>query len=301
MEAALNQTTFLTQEQALLGKAISEHTTQRYAGVKSIINKACQVAPKQMPLGLRLAVNTYNIWGRFVESVKNARWSMSPQEVGDRLESIFEFQVKIKEHNQREYEDKWQGWQNWTDEKLATKLTKDDQQLVLLLPARWWPDTLPEFENGGWWQRPHTRVRCRQCKCSLVENPSFKSGKCHGCGKQMKTKGKRLDGIVFTNADPRYAGKLDNPQGGDTAMLMHQVREVMTVNQEMTDESSWIWLTSEQMGFSLRSEFANENHGEAGSSKQCNDQRTDQTAFFWRLSSKISVSVLSIPCLQETR
>jgi len=30
----------------------------------------------------------------------------------------------------------------------------------------------------------------------------------------------------------------------------------------------------------LRSEFANENHGEAGSSKQCNDQRTDQTAFF---------------------
>jgi len=34
------------------------------------------------------------------------------------------------------------------------------------------------------------------------------------------------------------------------------------------------------MGFPLRSEFANENHGEAGSSKQCNDQRTDQTALF---------------------
>jgi len=48
----------------------------------------------------------------------------------------------------------------------------------------------------------------------------------------------------------------------------------------MEDESSWIWITSEQMGFLLRSEFANENHGEAGSSKQCNDQRTDQTAFF---------------------
>ena len=62
-------------------------------------------------------------------------------------------------------------------------------------------------------------------------------------------------------------------------MLMQQVREVMTVNQEMTDEASWIWLTSEQMGFPLRSVFANESHGEAGSSKQCNDQRTDQTAF----------------------
>ena len=71
-------------------------------------------------------------------------------------------------------------------------------------------------------------------------------------------------------------------------MLMQQAREVMTVNQEMTDESSWIWLTLEQMGFPLWSEFANESHGEAGSSKQCNDQRTDQTAFFWRLSSQIS-------------
>jgi len=42
----------------------------------------------------------------------------------------------------------------------------------------------------------------------------------------MKTKGKRLDGIVFTNADPRYAGKLDDLQGDDTTMLRQQVREV---------------------------------------------------------------------------
>jgi len=81
--------------------------------------------------------------------VKNARWTMSPQEAGDGLDSIVEFQVQIKGHNQREYEDKWQRWQNWTDEKLATKLTKDDQQPVLIPPAKWWPDTLPEFESGG--------------------------------------------------------------------------------------------------------------------------------------------------------
>jgi len=56
---------------------------------------------------------------------------MSPQEAGDGLESMVKFQVQIKGHNQREYEDKWQGWQNWTDEKLTTKLTKDDQQPVL--------------------------------------------------------------------------------------------------------------------------------------------------------------------------
>ena len=43
MEAALNQPTFLTQAQALLGKVISEHTTQRNAKVQSIVNKDRQV------------------------------------------------------------------------------------------------------------------------------------------------------------------------------------------------------------------------------------------------------------------
>ena len=93
MESALNPTTFLTQAQALLGKGISEHTTQQNAAVKSIINKYRQVAPKQMPLGVRLSVNTHNMGGLFVESVKNARWSMSPQEAGNGLESILEFHV----------------------------------------------------------------------------------------------------------------------------------------------------------------------------------------------------------------
>ena len=98
MEAALNHTTFLTQAQAhaLLGKVISEHTTQQNAEFKSIINKDRQVAPKRMPLGARLAVNTYNMGGRFVESVKNARWLMSPQEAGDGFESKIVIWDRIK-------------------------------------------------------------------------------------------------------------------------------------------------------------------------------------------------------------
>jgi len=114
----------------------------------------------------------------------------------------------------------------------------------------------------------------------LIENPNFRSSKCYGFGKPIQTKGKNLDGLVFTNTDPRYAGKLDDLQGGDTTILMQLVTEVITVNQELEDESSWIWPTSEQMGFPLRSEFSKENYAEAGSSKQCNDQCTDQTAFF---------------------
>ena len=67
MEAALNQTTFLTQAQALLGKAIGEHTTHQNAEVtvKSIINTDRQVAPIRMPLGAHLGVNTRQYGGPF--------------------------------------------------------------------------------------------------------------------------------------------------------------------------------------------------------------------------------------------
>ena len=41
---------------------------------------------------------------------------MSPPEAGDGLKSMVELQVQIKGHNKREYEDNWQGWQNWTDD-----------------------------------------------------------------------------------------------------------------------------------------------------------------------------------------
>jgi len=58
--------------------------------------------------------------------------------------------------------------------------------------------------------------------------------------------------MIFTHADPRYAGRLDDKQGGDTIMTMERVREAIVFNVELADESTWLWLTSEQMGFPLR-------------------------------------------------
>jgi len=58
-------------------------------------------------------------------------WSISSQKAGEGLESIVEFQVQIKGHRQREYEKKWQEWQNWTDKNPATKLTKEDHQPLM--------------------------------------------------------------------------------------------------------------------------------------------------------------------------
>ena len=61
-----------------------------------------------------------------------------------------------------------------------------------------------------------------------------------------------LISMIFTNADPRYAGRLDDKQGGDTIVTMERVREAIVFNAELVHESTRLWLTSEQMGFPLR-------------------------------------------------
>jgi len=63
-----------------------------------------------------------------------------------------------------------------------------------------------------------------------------------------------LISIIFINTDPRYAGILNDKQGsGDTVVVtMERIREVITSNVELADESTWFWLTSEQMGFPIR-------------------------------------------------
>jgi len=58
--------------------------------------------------------------------------------------------------------------------------------------------------------------------------------------------------MIFTNADPRYAGRLNDKQGGDTIVTIERVREAIAFNAELADESTWLWLTSEQTGFPLR-------------------------------------------------
>jgi len=65
-----------------------------------------------------------------------------------------------------------------------------------------------------------------------------------------------LISMIFTNADPsliqRYAGRLDNKQGGDTVVTMERVKEAITFNAELADKSTWLWFTSKQIGFPLR-------------------------------------------------
>jgi len=61
-----------------------------------------------------------------------------------------------------------------------------------------------------------------------------------------------LISIIFTNADTRYAGRLDDKHVGDTIVTMENFREVIAFNVELADEATWLWLSLEQMGFPLR-------------------------------------------------
>jgi len=58
--------------------------------------------------------------------------------------------------------------------------------------------------------------------------------------------------MIFTNADPRYVDRLHNKQGGYTFVTMESFRQAITFNAELANESMCLWLTSQQMGFSLR-------------------------------------------------
>jgi len=83
-----------------------------------------------------------------------------------------------------------------------------------------------------------------------------RGGECVACKGGSRTTNLKpqqpLIGMIFTNADPRYAGRLDDKQGGDTIVTMERVREAIAFYVELADKSTWLLLTSEQMGFPLR-------------------------------------------------
>jgi len=44
----------------------------------------------------------------------------------------------------------------------------------------------------------------------------------------------------FNNADPKYAGRFDDKQGGDTIVTMERFKEAIAFNAELVDESTFV-------------------------------------------------------------
>jgi len=56
----------------------------------------------------------------------------------------------------------------------------------------------------------------------------------------------------FHQYRPKVCCRLGDKQGGDTIVTMETITKAIAFNAELVDESTWLWLTSEQMGFPLR-------------------------------------------------
>jgi len=102
----------------------------------------------------------------------------------------------------------------------------------------------------------HSAGSSRSLARTFTRYNGAEGGKCTACkGERRKTNlnpQQPLNGMIFTNTDPRYAGRLDDKQDGNIIVTMERVGEAIAFNTELTDEFTWVWLTSEQMDFPLR-------------------------------------------------
>ena len=57
-------------------------------------------------------------------------------------------------------------------------------------------------------------------------------------GESEKKWEKPPGGVLFTNADRRYAGRLYDKQGGDNMVTMDRVKEVIAFNVKLENEST---------------------------------------------------------------
>jgi len=182
----------------------------------------------------------------FVGKIRNA-WQTAETQIGEGAADMVEFEAPVNGHVATEKDNKIQAWQGLFDWQLADRFDRD--RPVLLLPGSWWSrQHEPEFEIAVWWQKPKRRAWCRQCsRCGIVKEfgKNFhtmqlgRGGECLACKGGSWTTNQNpqqpLIGVILTNADPRYAGRLDNKQGGDTIVTMERVREAITFNAELAD------------------------------------------------------------------
>jgi len=220
-------------------------------------------AATRRQLGEQVAVNMHTMGTRFVGKVRDV-WQIAEAQIGEGVADMVEFAAEVNGHETTEKANRIQAWQGLLDWQLADRFDRD--RPVLLLPGSWWSGQHElEFESAGWWQKLTRRAWCKQCaRCGIVKEfgkdfhkmQLCRGGECLACKGGSRTTNQNpqqpLIGMICTNADPRYVGRLDDKQGGDTIVTIQRVREAIAFNAELPDESTWLWLTSEQVGFPLR-------------------------------------------------
>jgi len=232
----------------LVKKAIEKHAkyTTTELDRSSLVKKG---AVTRRRLGEQVAVNMHTMGTSFIGKVRDVR-QIAEAQIGEGVADMVEFEAQVNGHEATEKANRIQARQGLLDWQLADRFDRD--RPVLLLPGSWWSGQHePEFDSAGWWQKPTRRAWCKQCaRCGIVKEfgKDFhnmqlgRGGECLACKGGSRTTNQNpqqpLIGMIFTNADSRYAGRLDNKQGGDTIVTMERVREAIAFNTELADEST---------------------------------------------------------------
>jgi len=268
-----NTNSFLDRAQELVKKAINEHTEYNTTELDRS-RPVKKGAATRRRLGEQVSVNMHTMGTSFVGKVRDVR-QIAQAQIEEDVAYMVGFEAQVSGHEATEKANRIKAWQGLLDWQLADRFDRD--RPVLLLPSSWFRGQHePEFESAGWWQKPTCRAWCKQCaRCGIVKEygKDFhkmqlgQGGECLACKGWSLTTNQNpqqpLIGMIFTNADPRYDGRLDEKQGGDTIVTMERVREAIAFNAELADESTWLWLTSEQMGLPLRPTGGGEHEGRA--------------------------------------
>ena len=214
--------------------------------------------------------NIHNMGNQFVHTVVEARRRVGHDASIDHVGQKFEFKCQIGCWATEGAQGRLRHLQALPAERMMRELVNMKQRDVLLLPAEWWPDTPPEFDEMGWWYIAHYQTSARKCPAcgerrlkDMFNKSEWKTtgsicNTCLGQGSAYegrgRTKRKKLSAdsvVVFRTADPRYAGRGDDISGGDIALTADDILQLLDFNITQCHQPRYAWLTTNQMGFAL--------------------------------------------------
>ena len=229
-------------------------------------------------LGMVVARNLHNMGRAFVERVIDCRLKTDVPSDTQPVDSI-EFLARLTGWEAHGRQSRIRDLLNLQSDRALLDRMLDPQNVILIFfPAAQFPDEHPGFGDKGWWYRAAEACWIRKCRRCRLNHPlgdfNRKEDICTKC--RPKTRRKRhkrfqnsesdeewMDvegsslpdktlGLRCTTADPRYAGRGDDPSGGDIIVDMPGLRYLLHQGEQLAQEEMEVWLTSAQMGFAVQ-------------------------------------------------
>jgi len=234
-------------------------------------------------LGATVARNLHNMGRAFVERVIDCRYKADALHNTPPVDSI-EFLACLTGWGALDRRNRIKDLLSLqSDQALLDKMLNPTSTVLIFFPQSQFPDEQPGYGDKGWWYRAAEACWIRECRRCKLKHPleDFHGSKgnrrrdvCVRC--QPKAARKRLRhsqqwesdedlmdeedssgpdrirGLRCITADPRYAGRGDDPSGGDITVDMPGLRYLLDQGIQLPQAEMEVWLTSAQMGFAVQ-------------------------------------------------